>query len=102
MAGLEFDPPTLEGFCRRWSIAELSFFGSVLRSDFRSDSDIDVLVSFEPSAAWGLFDLAAMERELGEIFGRSVDIVTRNSVEQSRNELFRKHVLEHVRSVYLA
>ena len=50
-------------FCRRWKITEFSLFGSVLRDDFRPDSDIDVLVSFSPEAHWSLIDLAAMETE---------------------------------------
>jgi uncharacterized protein len=99
--GLQYDNQSIESFCKRWEITELSFFGSVLRSDFRPDSDVDVLVEFTPAATWGLFDLAAMERELGEILGRSVDIVTRSSLEQSRNKIFRSHVLTNVRPIYV-
>jgi len=64
-------------FCRRHHIRRLSFFGSILREDFRTDSDVDVLVEFEPDREVGLFRLAAMERELsGLLGGRKADIRT--------------------------
>ena len=64
-------------FCRRHNIRRLSFFGSILREDFRTDSDVDVLVEFEPGREVGLFRLAAMERELSELLGgRKADIRT--------------------------
>lgn len=74
-------------FCRRWKIAEFSLFGSVLRDDFRDDSDVDVLVSFEPDEQWDLFDLAQMRKELADIFGRPVDLVEKEAI---RNP-FRRH-----------
>lgn len=64
-------------FCRKYHICKLSLFGSVLRSDFRVDSDIDVLVEFEHGHSTGFFGLARMERELSDIFdGKKVDIRT--------------------------
>ena len=63
-------------FCRRNHIRRLALFGSVLRDDFRADSDVDVLVEFEPGARVGLLRLAGMEIELGEILGRKVDLNT--------------------------
>ena len=63
-------------FCRRSHIRRLAFFGSVLRDDFGPDSDVDVLVEFEPGARVGLLRLAGMEIELGEILGRKVDLNT--------------------------
>ena len=50
----------LADFCRRWKVTELSFFGSVMRDDFRPDSDVDVLVTFDSNADWSLFDLVTM------------------------------------------
>jgi len=77
-------------FCRRHHIRRLSFFGSVLREDFRTDSDVDVLVEFEPGREVGLFRLAAMERELSQLLGgRKADI--RTPEELSR--YFRKNVM---------
>jgi len=75
----------IEQFCRRWQITELALFGSILRDDFRPDSDVDMLVTFAEDAHWGLFDHVQMEEELAEIVGRSVDLVTKRSVEQSEN-----------------
>ena len=67
----------LEALCRRWKVRRLSLFGSVLRDDFGPDSDIDVLVEFEPDARIGFFGLARMQRELEALFGgRSVDLLT--------------------------
>ena len=63
-------------FCRRRHIRKLALFGSVLREDFGSNSDVDVLVEFQPGAAVGLIRLAGMERELSEILGRKADIRT--------------------------
>ena len=89
-------------FCRRWKISEFALFGSVLRQDFRSDSDIDVLVTFAPSARWGLFDLATMQEELTQIFGRKVDLVSRRGVEASRNYMRRQAILNSAQVVHVA
>lgn len=64
-------------FCRRWKIVELALFGSILRDNFGPDSDIDVLVEFDPGHIPGLIRLAGMELELGRILGRrKVDMNT--------------------------
>jgi uncharacterized protein len=60
----------LEELCRRWQVSELALFGSVLRDDFRPDSDVDVLVTFAPGAHWSLFDRVRMQKELESILGR--------------------------------
>ena len=73
---LQVDRSKLAQFCRRNRIRRLSFFGSVLREDFGPDSDVDVLVEFEPGAKVGLLRLAALESELSELFGRKVDMRT--------------------------
>ena len=81
-------------FCRKWSVSEFALFGSVLRDDFRPDSDVDVLVSF-PSydATPSLFDHVEMQDELVEIFGRPVDLLTRGGVEDSRNPIRKQAIL---------
>jgi predicted nucleotidyltransferase len=89
-------------FCRRWNISELAFFGSVLREDFRPDSDIDLLVSFAPNAKVSLFDLVHMQNELKEIFGREVDLVKRRAIEKSENYIRRKNILQNTRVIYAA
>ena len=64
-------------FCKKWHINEFAVFGSVLRSDFGPDSDLDVLISFSTEADWGLWDHVRMEQELVALLGRQVDVVTR-------------------------
>jgi predicted nucleotidyltransferase len=92
----------IAAFCRRWHITELALFGSVLRDDFRPDSDIDVLVTFAPDHEWSLFDLVRMEDELQALFGRPVDLVERSGVEQSENYIRRRHILSTLEPVYVA
>jgi uncharacterized protein len=82
-------------FCRRWRVREFSLFGSVVRDDFRPDSDIDVLVSFVPDAPWTLADLAEMREELQALFGRDVDLVEREAL---RNP-FRRHAILSTREI---
>jgi len=92
----------IAAFCQRWQIAELAFFGSVLRNDFRPDSDVDVLVTFAPEAEWSLFDHMAMEEELSALLGRKVDLVSRRAIERSANWIRRQAILETAESYYAA
>lgn len=92
----------ISGFCEHWQITEFALFGSVLREDFRPDSDVDVLVSFSPEAHHTLFDLVRMENELKEIFKREVDLVSRRGIEQSRNYLRRNEILSSAQVIYAA
>jgi predicted nucleotidyltransferase len=80
-------------FCGTWQIEELSVFGSILRDDFGPDSDIDLLVTFAPTAEWNLFDHVQMQHELEALLGRSVDLLTRQAVEHSQNWLRRAEIL---------
>ena len=89
-------------FCRKWKIAEFALFGSVLRGDFRSSSDIDVLVSFEPRAQWSLMDVVEMQNELETILGRKVDLVERSAIERSENYIRRRYILDSAEPVYVA
>ena len=86
-------------FCERWQVNEFSLFGSVLRDDFRPDSDVDVLVSFNPSAPWSLFDLVTMQDELQKIFGRTVDLVEREGL---RNPFRKRSILSSREVIYAA
>ncbi|MGH2759715.1 MAG: nucleotidyltransferase domain-containing protein [Actinomycetota bacterium] len=83
----------VEAFCRKWKIAELSFFGSVLTDEFGPNSDVDVLVTFDADARWGL-EIVAMEDELTRIIGREVQLVERSSVESSHNWIRREAILD--------
>jgi len=89
-------------FCRKNHIRSLALFGSVLRNDFRPDSDVDVLIEFEPGQEPGLMELVGMQEELSDILGRKVDMVERKAVEKSENYIRRRHVLESVEQVYVA
>ncbi len=73
--------------------------GSVLRADFREDSDVDVLVTFEPDAQWSLFDLTTMQQELAEAFGRPVDLVEEAAL---RNPYRREAILRAKQTLYAA
>lgn len=87
----------LSGFCRKWKIAELSLFGSVLREDFNPHSDIDVLVVFAPEASWSLFDLPRMQAELSVILGRHADLIDMKGL---RNPFRRREILATREIVY--
>ena len=86
-------------FCRRWKITEMSVFGSVVREDFRPDSDIDVLVSFEAGAGWSLFDVVTIQEELAILLGRPVDLIEEAAL---RNPYRRAAILESKQIVYAA
>ena len=89
-------------FCNKWKIREFCLFDSILRKEFCSDSDIDVLVTFEEKAKHTLFDLVNMKSELRNIFGRKVDIVSRRGIESSRNYLRKNAILNSAEVVYVA
>ena len=87
-------------FCQRWEIQEFALFGSVLRDNFRLDSDIDVLVKFAPNHRWTLFDHVDMQDELATIFGRKVDLVSKKAIERSRNYIRRENILSSAEVIY--
>jgi predicted nucleotidyltransferase len=99
---IPIDQEKIADFCQRWKITEFALFGSVLREDFRAESDVDVLVSFALDTRYSLFDLVHMQDELAHLFGRKVDLVERKGVEHSENYIRRKHILSSAESVYVA
>ncbi len=99
---IAIDREKIAEFCRRWKITEFALFGSVLREDFRPDSDVDVLVSFASDAHWTLFDMVHMQDELQTILGREVDLVSRRGLEASRNYLRRKAILSSAEVVHVS
>ncbi|WP_419942127.1 nucleotidyltransferase family protein [Candidatus Palauibacter sp.] len=98
----EIDVPQHQvvALCKRWRIAELALFGSVVREDFGPQSDVDVLVTFHPSARPTLMDMARIEEELSELLGRRADLLERRAIERSRNYLRREAILGSARTVY--
>ena len=96
---IDIQPEKIRDFCKKWKIREFSLFGSVLRDDFRSNSDVDVLVSFEETAGWDLFDIVDMKEELKSIFDREVDLVEQGAI---RNPFRRQSILSSKEILYAA
>ena len=88
---------SLAEFCRQHGIQRLSFFGSVLRDDFKMDSDVDILVEFIPGRTPGFLGMAGMEIEISKILGRKADL--RTPAELSRH--FRENVLKEALPQYV-
>ena len=97
---LTINPDQLEEFCQQQHIIELALFGSVLRDDFRPDSDIDILITFTPNVKRSLIDLVDMQYELEELSHRSVDLLTKKSVINSANWIRRNEILNTAKIIY--
>jgi len=95
---IDIDHAMIADFCRRHHIRRLALFGSVLRDDFRPDSDVDVLIEFEPGYRVGLIRLGGMELELSELLGRKVDLRTPADI----SRYFRQDVLDSAAIQYEA
>ena len=90
---IKASPAQIADFCQRWNIIEFALFGSVLRDDFRPDSDIDVLVTFVPDPGWSLFDWVDIKDELKTLLGREVDIADKQRLTNPyrRHEILSTH-----------
>ena len=89
-------------YCRANGIRRLDLFGSALRADFGPESDIDLLVEFEPDRKLGLLEFVRIEQEFADLFGRKVDLVERLAVERSRNYIRRAAILESAETIHAA
>ena len=98
--GIDLDSQAILDYCKKWKVAELSVFGSILRDDFRPDSDIDFLVSYDQDAKWDLSDFVTMKDELAHVIGRPIDLISRAAVERSDNRFIKKEVLSSSEPVY--
>lgn len=96
--GLNIPEPQLTEFCHRHGVARLAVFGSILRDDFRPDSDVDILVEFIPGVAYSLLDLGGMLMELQEMFGREIDLKTPSFL----SPRLRDQVMRDARTLYAA
>ena len=96
---LEISKDVIERFCRKWKIEELALFGSILRSDFRADSDVDVLATFSENVRWSVFDHVRMNEELSSLLGREVDVVETASL---NNPFRRREILATRKVIYAA
>ena len=92
--------PEIEEFSRRWNVSAFAVFGSILREDFNTDSDVDVLLTPGPEARWTLLDIVRMQHELEGVFGRSVDVLTSRGVAMSRNPFRRNEIQRTARVIY--
>ncbi len=95
-AKIKIPKEEIAAFCRRHRIRKLAFFGSVLRDDFKPESDVDVLVEFEPGARVGMITLAGMELELTQLLGRKAEMHTVKGL----SPYFRDAVLEQAQVQY--
>ena len=91
--------PEIIDFCQRWQVKEFYLFGSVLRSDFHAESDIDVMVDFLPDVSVG-WEVVTMSDELEGIFQRKVDLCMKKGIEENRNWLTRRNILSTVTLIY--
>jgi uncharacterized protein len=98
-ARIDIDQEKIATFCRKWKVREFALFGSVLRDDFGPESDVDVLLTFEPDAPWSTFDLAEMIEELKAMFARDVDLVEKEGLD---NPIRRRAILESSQVIYAA
>ena len=99
---IAIEAAALERFCEKWKIVRLEVFGSVLRDDFRPDSDIDFLATYAQDAHRSLFDLVDLRDELSLMLGRKVDIVSRVGIERSRNWIRQGDILRTAVPIYVA
>ncbi|HOK66687.1 MAG TPA: nucleotidyltransferase family protein [Anaerohalosphaeraceae bacterium] len=99
MVAIPLPTESISRICRQFHVREMALFGSVLRQDFRPDSDIDILVTFDPQARIDLFDLAQLKESLEELFGRPVDLVEKAAV---RNPFRKKQIFGQLEVIYAA
>lgn len=87
-------------FCQQWDIAKMALFGSILRDDFRADSDIDLLITFAPDARQGLLTLAKIKHELESRLQRPIDLVPEASIQMSDNWIRQRDILSTAQTIY--
>jgi uncharacterized protein len=101
-ARLGVSAEALSQFCHRWHITEMALFGSVLRDDFSAESDIDLLVSFDPAFRRGLAEMIEMQSQIQQLLGRDVDLIVRRALERSENVSRRDRILNSAQVIYVA
>ncbi len=95
---IPIDQGKIHEFCQKWKVKEFSLFGSVLRDDFGPESDVDVLVKIEEDAPWDTIDYVEMIQELQHIFGRKVDLLEAEGIQNP----FRRYEIARCRKVIYA
>jgi len=95
--GIDIPKDEVAGFCERHHIRGLAFFGSILRDDFRPDSDVDILVEFQPGHTPGLLQMAGLEIQLSDMLGHKVDLRTPAELSRYfRDEVVRTSEVQYV------
>lgn len=97
---LQASPDQIVALCQQWQILELSLFGSILRDDFRPDSEVDLLVTFATDAHLSLLDLVELQHQFESLFGRSVDVIEKQTIEASPNWIRRNAILNSAATIY--
>lgn len=92
----------VQHLCKQWQICRMWVFGSVRTSEFTNESDVDLLVEFDPGESWSLMDLVRAEEEFAALMGRKVQIVDRASLQRSTNWIRRDSILRSAEIVYAA
>lgn len=87
-------------FCQQWGITKMALFGSILRDDFRADSDIDLLITFAPNARQGLLTLAKIKHELESRLNRPIDLIPEASIQMSDNWIRQREILSTAQTIY--
>lgn len=87
-------------FCQKWHIEEFALFGSVLSDRFNENSDIDILLSFQPNSRQGLLTLAKIKHELETLLSREVDIALKQAILSSDNWIRRQEILQTAKVIY--
>ena len=95
---VELPVAEIAAICRKYRVKELAVFGSVLREDFRSDSDVDLLVDLMPNHGLGLVEYISCQNELSEVIGRKVDLVDKSALKR----FAKKEILGTARVIYAA
>jgi predicted nucleotidyltransferase len=99
---IDLPEETLKEICLKHKVKELSIFGSALRDDFNTNSDIDLLVTFDDSTQYSLFDIVRIKEEFEKFLERPVDLVNRKAIEMSKNIYRKKAILESAQVIYAA
>lgn len=97
---LNIQEEQLSEICKRFLIHELAVFGSAIREDFNESSDIDLLVEFKPESGISLFDIIDIQEEFKKIFGREIDIVSKNAIKRSKNDIRKNMILNNHKVIY--
>lgn len=97
---LGIDPKKLQEFCQTAKISELCLFGSILRDDFNPDSDIDILVTFNPDVSLSLLQFVDLEYQLQDLLKRPVDLIEKTTVEKDFNWIRRQEILNNYQVIY--